>query len=680
MRPGEYRKHCTRAREQLSGRGLSSKPSVICKLILFCIYVSLQCMLTIAVEPSRSLSDPVPSEFTANPLRSFGNESFSLEANSVAVTSSGFVIAGSITSSTGATIPFVEDEPDIVSVNTTAKTGLVMMLDNDGKPMWARRTCYLEARVSLVTAVSPSGVILVAGSSSSGVGRTTISNSFLVLMGYTRDGKRKFFVTHSGPGAFYSNIVLGSALSGRQSGASAFLACQLWRTSEIGESSPGRDRAMRESTCVTEASTEDGRLLQHTVITKDQSGTVESEKPRDMALSTDGKTVYVICRRVTVRDFKYNITEHLYAIDSKSVNNTMHTLSIRTRLGSHPKLSVPNALQIGGNDGTTGVYVAQLASDDNMERIIVQRLDKQLRTISWPKSEETMFEYIIEPDAELIRYTKTALKGMSFQGAGVLQILVVASAAVNSEDVANVRERLSNGRPAIINILPNAKVGSIVQALTRHTWIPNSLAVNNDRTLIVGKDLGAWKPGTASNESILVTALAPLPYTPDMTANGTPSASPDIPSPRGCIGESSVFYGRSLISMIRSHGALRLQYHPIQRLWLLFKGGTKAHVRMLCYRTTYSKLCATSHHVLQYGDSLMYMHELCTQHNISCYTAMERPLNFKGDCKYKIRVHASLYVTMHATHTLDTRPAAHIASRECAWRRLARPLWLLQTL
>ncbi len=292
----------------------------------------LALICSVALPVYNALPRPAPRKFSANLLASFGNSSFTIEGSSIVrlLNNTGFIATGWMKSSSGVKLTGVVDAPDVAHVNTTARMGLVLRISSSGEILWARRTCALPKGASLHAAVSPTGSIFIAGSRL--VGGSV--ESYLVLARYAANGTQLYFKdSHArGPGFSYSGIIA----KGNQT---VLLIANIKRGPL--PNSAGGDGAGTGSVAVIEAFQSNGTMRQRATITRSANKTVESEKPEDVAISSDLGTLYLLVRRVVVVDYRYNKTDTVYALNASSLSRPPSAqVGLDTGFGRGPKLAV----------------------------------------------------------------------------------------------------------------------------------------------------------------------------------------------------------------------------------------------------------------------------------------------------------------------------------------------------
>ena len=614
------------------------------------------------------------TEYTRNLVSSLGSTNVSLTGHGISVLRDGSII---LTGSVEGKPPFpIHNEDDIADVRESSTHGLVVMLNSTGEILWARRTCQLLPKSHVLNAVDAADGIFVTCTNAPPFRNASRSAPGMTLMRYSKNGTRLFSTSHGTPRGSYFAVTAPSDSNANVTESRILLGCDVpapvrrpnQETSDNGEiGNPRR-------TCIAVASSSDGSLIQKQILMDDDTKTVFSENPQDLALSAKKDIAYIACRRSVVVKHHYTVTERMYAINATNIGQVLAVRSVESRFGLKTRLTAPPSSL------PDGVYVAEIVRNQNRERVVIYHLSKSLHFIDWPRRNTPEFEFVIEPDPTLIRFSETSIEDFAFDNYGNLQMLLVSSAVVDSTDQRNTESRLSNGRPVLMVISPAQKVLRIQQALTPNKWIPFSMKSENGTIFIVGTDHGHPRNSSHKRTNILLTAIKEKSFR--MQAESTPTPQPTPIVLPACLGTSSMISGVPMKNVVRRNPDLRIQIHPLRFVSSLLRKEQDL-VPMLCYSTEEpqrTKLCATAGHVVSWQGRRIYMEEFCRDHNITCSRQMEVPFNFKAKCGTNVAIDKELSATMHGAIHFNGESAQSVAESECIFQQRRRLLWVLQSL
>lgn len=578
---------------------------------------------------------------------------------------SGFTEATLISNGPG--LPFPED-------TTLARlSALIVRILSNGSVAWATRTTTIKAGTHISVAIDNSDNIYIAGSTT-GVWENGLSSGETPFLAkFDKDGQSSVLVTHKSVGQQYLSISWH-----KMDPNVLLLACYAPGSHEIFS---GFENTPTKGGLVGVRVDADmlAIIASHPVSILEGSPEADLvfDKFWDMSSSISGKRLYIAVRRQTVASFVHSFTPSILAVSTAnfSVSNVR---------------SLPKDLQLSMKvtSSQNGVYAAYVSRTTNREAIIVRKLTSTLGDESWQNSSGATFELPIPPDAVYFRQVASSVTDTIVDSTYTMRVLLHMSEIIDRSDpLIEQHRQLSNGRPAIVEIMADRTVLRTEQSTALDRWIPTALVQGKEELYIVGADEGPDNAGesvVAINPRPLLTGLelkavrTPKPGEPSSTPDASPVPNREIGT--SCLGVSSNIGGRPVRDLIIERNDLRLQRHPLRELirYLTMTGATE----MLCVEwrngTIMSSLCATPFHVLRWHGTLMYMHEMCSEIKL-CSKRRDEPLGFKGPCGADLVAHDYLNVTMHSATNGRIAPA-EVAGTECETRAKSILQWLMLTL
>lgn len=671
--------------------------------------------------PLAELSPPpeasIPPQFTGsidgyshNLLNNFTNRSFSSSATSAQVLkkSGDILITGVIAYPPNVlTHPEITNDDEIVTLDKRPtykrSSSILIRLSPNGLVRWAVRTVLCANNAHFTVIVDETGSVIYVTGSTTGAfhhGNQTASKKGAVLMTFGLDGKRANILVH---GDNHQINYLGASFMKNDPDA-LLLIGQCGGKSTVFEK--GANPPSDFGICGTLLNQADLSIVAHRGLSDGPINNNVTKLGKDelehMAVSKDGKIVYIAAKRQLWTNFSTITSAIILAVATDSLLPTTQPISIALRLARKFRLAT-----LPGGD----VVAAFVTHDINEENIIVVKFTEQLR-IQSQGTESHKWTRPIEAESHYSRPITTEMHAMVANERGEI-VLVLYTSEVIDRRVGNATDlaSLSNGRIAtlVLQTQPMWNLKLIAQSRRPDWWNGMYCALANevDKFVVVGQDRGITGSALYRKGQLLVTRLPDIKYRDDVVSDtkkpvqseeGNPWLSTQNSSQKTeCIGESSRVANRPLMELVAADAQLRLQTHILKKLMRRISNAMQTiailneptsrmvdetddlqKVHMLCteWDEGASRLCATRFHIMRFAGQLRYMHEVCRQ--MVCHQERDIAFNFKGECGHDVPVREDLSITMHMGHAgVD---AVQAMGKECVLQNYARVLWRLMTM
>lgn len=637
-------------------------------------------------------------------------------------------------------LPHVVNDPLLPRLENTSVTRtatLLLRLSSTATLLWAVRTvpCAPAASFSIAT---DNTTIYLAGSTtaafpstSSSVPNNATFTAGALIAAFSLGGDRLSLAVHHLPAFSYTAIFVPTRypdilllVCAAPPGASVF-ATNTANTPTSGGLCISRvNRADLSPLAIHPLST-----WSTSSATGSNSGaTLDSDTFWHATLSTDQTIIFVSGRRRlrTAAGFLTSLPV-MFASHSDTLGMAADTHNPPDALQNHVRLT-PH---------TSGdVLVAYIARTNNRETITIRRFSSALKPRTWSganvpanSNKDPAWKYRIIQDLFYTRLSRAEVQAVNIDDAGTVRLVLDSAELIDKDaDNAAAMKRLTQGRPAVVEIASDGNTARISQSASLERWKPQAAVLgpigdSGQRNLIiVGEDqgIGFFSP-LRTRPRPLMTGMrlremqspSPSPIRSNGNGGGSDGEGLDIGNGGlgstnngsdsggsggngtsgtqtndngGCVGVSTIVNGRRFVGMVQSNPMLRLQVHP--RLGWGWRSGSGVG-RVLCLEWNkgevhaYNRVCLTPHHVMRWGGRLRYMWQVCQE--VRCFEKVERVVAFKGRCGTEMRVGGdggpmpiAVAITMHAGR--DGQAAEEAVARECWLQRRAWWLWRMVTL
>lgn len=553
--------------------------------------------------------------------------------------------------------------PEVENITNIRLSALVFRVSSEGHIIFSMQTAFISPETSISITSDNSDNIFVAGTTT-GIyfqNNDSISEPGPFLCRVNRNGTQATIALHPEVGDEYVSITW------RYSEPNVVLLGSFADSNHdvfLGEEHAAESNGI----IVARVDVETLQVLFKKLISVSEeadSSKLMKDKYWHMCQSSDEKLLYFAVKRHKVEGWTHHFIPSILAISA-----TDFSVSKVRELPKDLQLD----MKIGSNQNK--VFTSYVARINNRETITVRKLNDDLEDDSWGNNSNPVYSRVFTPDDTYFRQVPGSVTDIAIDSNLTVHVLLHAAELINrSNSLAEEHRKLSNGRPALLELSSRKDVIGMYQSTTSEIWEPRNLLLESQWMYITGTDKGILdvsNPSLVTNSKPLLTARARNTINDDPDPSNSPQAKPDDKTDENaCIGATlSTISGKTIDKMISENAHLRVQIHPLL--------GKASPVDMLCLEwkndTYTNNICATPLHVLKWHDNFVFMRDLCNETN-QCTVKRDTPINFKGACGNHLIAHEFLSITMHSGDG-GSLSAQEKADSECRLRRKHYFAWL----